>query len=544
MRKYKPSPVLKGIIVSFIVIIGVMIFATKILPKADNGDQASSPEVIDSQGSSQSTITESTGAGQGSSTQTPTANKNSKKQPDMIITCDSFIGYINLIEANGGLRTTPGSIMDQVGIDLEIQIVDNPDDYIRLLLSGKVNAVGCTSNRVAFLSTELDGIQWLVTTSHSFGADGIISKDTIKSVSDFVGKQIAVPQDGESEELLAYLVLNDDTLSDSQKKEIIANRIQLADASECGTVYFSNKVDIAATWEPHLTTASQRPGSHILFDTSSAPDFILSGFAGMSDWAEANAETVSKFIDGFFRSLDHEFTNYDVARSVVPLFSDMSDEEIREQLTEVLFCDYAENMSLYSGTIRTMHGVHCDTWAALGVHVDKSSASKIYTNKYVKMLADKYKTTMTEVSAVEKATEIVVTEEQSAKAANVDTVSFMQKNAVIEFQPDSAVFLDPDEAYAQMDEFVTAALAMRGTIISVAGNANVNPENQSEFSFTLSRSRAQAVADYLIQNGIDASRIVVTGNAGNDLRVPVGSPNDYLNRRTDVKFMTIEGLSQ
>ena len=108
----------------------------------------------------------------------------------------------------------------------------------------------------------------------------------------------------------------------------------------------------------------------------------------------------------------------------------------------------------------------------------------------------------------------------------------------VEFVADTAQFKNPDEAYAIMDGFVDIAKTLDGAIIQVEGN--INARNYTDSGQALSAERAKAVAKYFIASGIDANRIISIGNGNTKMVAEPGSPDAYLNRRTDVFFKIIE----
>ena len=81
---------------------------------------------------------------------------------------------------------------------------------------------------------------------------------------------------------------------------------------------------------------------------------------------------------------------------------------------------------------------------------------------------------------------------------------------------------------------------MDGAIIQIEGNIN-QVGDVTEEGKQLSYSRAQTVANYLVSQGIDGSRIVVIGN-GNSKMIgdPTTEEGKTANRRTDVMFKMIE----
>lgn len=116
----------------------------------------------------------------------------------------------------------------------------------------------------------------------------------------------------------------------------------------------------------------------------------------------------------------------------------------------------------------------------------------------------------------------------------------LTKSCTVNFVPDTAKFLDQAEAANTLNEFVEIAKTLDGAIIQIEGNIN-QVGDVTEEGKQLSYSRAQTVANYLVSQGIDGSRIVVIGN-GNSKMIgdPTTEEGKTANRRTDVMFKMIE----
>ena len=212
---------------------------------------------------------------------------------------DEWIGWKPIIDANQGLTTQPGSIFDKLGLQVNLSIINDGAESSSAMIAGDLNAAGYTTNRTAFLSSKFDAagvdIVMPVFTNYSAGGDGIICKEGTNNVSDLIGKKIGVPRFSEAQTLVIWFV-NKSDLTEAEKQGIIDSMILFDDAGRTGEAFFANQLDVAATWEPYLSMAAEQAGSKILFDTRASKSLIMDGIVFRADWAEANPESVTKFI--------------------------------------------------------------------------------------------------------------------------------------------------------------------------------------------------------------------------------------------------------
>lgn len=456
------------------------------------------------------------------------------------LSLDEWIGWKEIIDANGGLTTEKGSIYDGLGIKVNISIINDATQSSNAIISGKLDAAGYTINRTAFLSTKFKqaGIDVIMPyiTNYSNGGDGIIAKSSIKTVSDLVGAKIGVPQFSEAHTLVVWFV-NQSDLSETEKKSIIDGLIFFETPDEAAKAFFAGQIDVAATWEPYLTQAQNMSDAHVLFSTSSSSSLIMDGILFNKSFAESNPDLVSAFIEGSLKAAELYKTDMSTIKTVMPMFSTASDQDILDNCSVAKLTTYADNINLFKGTAKTIYSDMCGVWESVGETVNQELVNTLFDNKYITLLSDKFDVNdVTSTNATVK-----VTEEN--KQSVLDTVALLQKSATVNFIINTAKFTDSAEATKALNEFIEIAKVLDGTIIEIAGNTDPNPSSDPEDTANkmLSQQRAETVKQYFVLNGIPADRIITVGNgSGNPVVDNDTEEHKAMNRRTDVSFKCIE----
>ena len=464
-----------------------------------------------------------------------------KESADTInLSLDEWIGWKSIIDANGGLSTEKGSIYDKLGINVNISIINDAIQSSNALVSGQIDAAGYTINRTAFLSKKFQdaGVDVVMPfiTNFSNGGDGIIAKSNIKTVNDLTNAKIGVPQFSEAHSLVVWFV-NQSDLSDNDKDRIINNLVFFATPDEAAKAFFAGQVDVAATWEPYLTQAKNMSDAHILFSTASSSSLIMDGILFNADFAEKNPEVVSKFIDGALQASDLYATDLDTIKIVMPMFSTASDKDIKDNCVSAKLTTYADNINLFNGTARTIYTDMCAVWNSIGEAVNKDLVNTLYDNSYIKTLSGKYDANKT--TTVDN----VPTVTDDNKDEIVEAEALLQKSATVNFVINTAKFSNSIEATKALDEFISIAKVLDGTIIEIAGNTDPNPTTDPEDTANkmLSQQRAETVKQYFILNGIPANRIIAIGNGSSNPVVENDTEEHRtMNRRTDVSFKIVE----
>lgn len=476
---------------------------------------------------------------------TTTSSSNSTDETNIInLSIDEWVGYKNICDAAGGLTTQEGSIYDQLGIKVNINIINDPTQSSNALIAGDVDAAGYTINRVAFLSKKFQDANCDVifpyVTNFSNGGDGIIATSKINNVNDLVGARIGVPQFGESHAMIVWFVQNSN-LSEQEKKDIIDNLILFATADETAKAFFAGELDVAATWEPYLTQAQNMSDAHIFFSTASSKSLIMSGILFNKDFAEKNPTTVQKFIEGTLMASELYEEDMVTVKDVMPMFSTASNQDILDMCAGAKLTTWADNDELLGNEAKSIYTAMCNVWQSIGEEVVPEFVDTLFDKSYNDAIKVAFADNAEQKEVAKSSNVTQVTED------NMDTIlnsqAMLTKSATVTFIINTAKFDDPASASAALDEFIETAKILDGTIIEIAGNTDPNPKSDPEDTANklLSEQRAETVKQYFVLNGIDPKRIITVGNgSSNPMYENDTEEHRALNRRTDVSFKIIE----
>ena len=446
------------------------------------------------------------------------------------LSLDEWIGWKSIIDAEAT------GIYDELGIDVNINVINDATQSSNALIKGDLDAAGYTINRTAFLSSKFKNagveVTMPIVTNYSNGGDGIIAKSNITSVKDLVNAKIGVPEFSEAQTLVVWFVNNSD-LTQEQKDSIIDNLILFATPDEAAKAFFVGEVDVAATWEPYLTQAQNMTDAHILFSTASSTNLVLDGILFRKDFVDANPETVEKFVQGTLMAAEMYETEFDAIRSIMPMFSTASDDDIVANCVSAKLTTWKDNVDLLNGSAKIIYTDMCEVWQSIGESAEADMVDMIFDDTYVQAVGEYFSSIETSVDT----SKAVITEEN--KAAIAEAEALLSGTASVNFVPNLAQFLDANEASAELDEFIEIAKVLDGAIIQIEGN--IASDNDTEGGMNLSWERAETVKQYFVLNGINANRIITIGNGGSKPLAPNDcEENKKLNRRTDVSFKIIE----
>ena len=460
------------------------------------------------------------------------------------ISLDEWVGWKNLLDANGGLRTQPGSIYYNMGLDIEFVIINDADHSSSALIAGSIDGAGYTINRYAFLYEQFveNGLTpvYIGTLYASTGGDGVIARNQFSSIESLYGQRIGVARFSEAMAFMDWLIAQS-SLTTEQRATMRNDLVMFDSPDDAARAFFAGHLDAAVTWQPYLSQAQEAPGTHLLFCTTHATNLITGGLVFDYSFVQANEDMLVLMMQGAIEAKDMYLTELAVIRAAMPMFSLESDASIIEMAGDATLLTAREMRDSMQGIDQLLFAEMSDIWAYRGENASRDNAEIAFTNRIVSRL---------EVEAVDvfaAPPETVFTAEvrehvREQVEQRQDIASLLTMRADIRFEPNTAVILD-DGSFDAIDNFVDTATLINGAIILIEGNvANTGGHDESTpFALQLSYERAREVARQMQLRGISPNRMVIVGN-GIDSQI---APNNteagrILNRRTDVSFVILE----
>jgi len=170
---------------------------------------------------------------------------------------------------------------------------------------------------------------------HSYGSDGIVALEDIKKVEDLIGRRVAFARDDVGETFISYLFY---------EKGLSLNDVIIIPTGpdEAWKYFIEGKADAVVTWQPFLSKALKRPGSHLLTSTKENPDIIVDTLNFRRDIIQKNPELVKKLMKAWYRAVQYYEDHPEEASAIVAKYFNLTPEEYREQVKGLLWVDYKE----------------------------------------------------------------------------------------------------------------------------------------------------------------------------------------------------------
>ncbi len=250
------------------------------------------------------------------------------------------------------------------GLDVKFTDVEDPNDRLIALTAGRLEGMASTVD--AFARAQSNGVPAVEVfpIDASVGGDGILAKNTIKSVKDLKGQKVAVNQGSVSEWFLAQVLQkNGLTLADVKEQNM--------KSGEAGAAFVAGQVDVAVTWEPWLSKAKARSDGFVLVSSKEYPDLIMDSFAFRKDFVDKYPATVKEFMKAYYDAFDWFQKNTAEGLGIVGKATSETADDVKADLDTLTLFDLKKGKEImgtksYPGKINDNVKAAGDFWKAQG----------------------------------------------------------------------------------------------------------------------------------------------------------------------------------
>jgi NitT/TauT family transport system substrate-binding protein len=478
-----------------------------------------------------------------------------------------WAGWSPIILANEGFK--PGKVWQAPGgkpFKVELVLIDNPVtmrdayaagevhvgwatlDMVPLFLEGLVDRTGAPKD-----SRVMPRIYQQVDFSN--GGDGIVVRDSIKTVRDLAGKKLVLAQNSPSQ----FFALNMLVAGGLQPGDV--DMVYTEDAFQAAAAFNANK-DLAGcvSWAPDIYNLEKVRGNRMLVTTQTANRLIADVWFARADFAKDHPDKIEALVRGIFdamEALKSESNRAKVAELMAAGYNIPASETI-EMLGDAHSTNWAENYQFFVNRNNPANferiwkqayylyrrvGAISNPPVPFDQVMDFSVIQKLGTEPKYAETRDEYARSLPPKTLSE------------IRAENDEILT---NTVVIHFYPNSwdlrkkivrrSDGKEVEEPYDPrvdlvLDEVAALAQQFGNSRIVVEGHTDGSMKGQVPASMVreLSRLRAGSVQEALVERfSLDPNRFAVDGVGWDRPADPDQPGNHVLNRRVEVKVYSAE----
>jgi len=261
-----------------------------------------------------------------------------------------WAGWSPIILANNGFK--PGKLWKTPGgkdFKVELVLIDDPIAMRDAYAAGNLHIGGATLDMLPLFLEGLrkdsrvmprvyQQVDW------SNGGDGIVVRDTVKTMSDLRGKTVVLAQNSPSH----FFILNALINAGVQPAEVQFKFTQ--DAFQAAAAFNADKnLAGVVSWAPDIYNLEKVKGNHMLVTTATANKLIADVWFARADFAKDNADIMEGITRGIFDAMV-DLKSQDAKQKVAKLMAagySIPESDALGMLGDAHSTNYAENRDFF-----------------------------------------------------------------------------------------------------------------------------------------------------------------------------------------------------
>ena len=472
-----------------------------------------------------------------------------------------WAGWAPIIRANNGFK--PGKVWQAPGgkpFKVELVLIDDPVQMRDAYAAGEVHIGWATLDMLPLFVDSFAKDSRIMPRVYqqvdfSNGGDGIVVRDTVKTVRDLAGKKLVLAQNSPSQ----FFALN----------MLVAGGLQPADVE---MVYVSTAFEAAAafnrdksiagcvSWAPDIYNLADAKGNRMLVTTQTANRLIADVWFARADFAKDHPDKIEAIVRGIFDAMG-DLKSENARKEVAQLMADgytIPAADALSMLGDAHSTNWAENYQFFINRNNPANferiwkqaymlyrriGAISNNPVPFDQVMDFSVIQKLGKEPKYAESKDEYATSLPPRTV------------QQIRAENEEILT---NTIVIHFFPNTAELrkkvirrIDGKDVEEPYDARVDLVLDEAGALAKQFGNARIVVEGHTDSSMRgavpaamvkeLSLERARSVKDALVEKfKFDDNRFAVDG-LGWDRPADDDHPDNHaLNRRVEIKVYAAE----
>lgn len=226
------------------------------------------------------------------------------------------------------------------GVNAHVELMSDIPSAISALANDSIQIMGSSADLTPIVANGGLDVSNIVVADLGYGADGLLVKNDVQSVSDLKGKTIHVSLASPSHFFLRYV---------TEKEGLKKTDFTMADMppDQVGAAFAAGQVDYGMSWEPWLSQSSERKDGKVLFSSKDYLGAITDTWIARRDVMESRKEDIQKVLRAWFRALDFMKQNPAEANEIIARHFGLSVADLEPQMATVQFLTYEQNLDRF-----------------------------------------------------------------------------------------------------------------------------------------------------------------------------------------------------
>lgn len=226
------------------------------------------------------------------------------------------------------------------GVNVEVEQL-SLDSLLPAFGTGQVQMAISAADFMPIVADAGIAAKQILSTSVSYGADGLVVTNDVQRISDLKGKKVYAPYGFPSHFFFRYL---------AAKAGLSYQDVELVNLNpeEVGSSFVAGKINAGMTWEPWLSKAKERKDGKVLVTSREEAGIITDTLMARDDLVASRREDVKKVMRAFFEAVDWWERNPAEGNAIVAKNFNLTTDEFAPMKDTVRLSNLQTNLTKFS----------------------------------------------------------------------------------------------------------------------------------------------------------------------------------------------------
>ena len=196
------------------------------------------------------------------------------------------------------------------GLTVDPQIIEEASLTMAGVASGELQGTAATIDEIMKYRSGEMCFKAVYALDDSHGGDGILASADVAAFADLKGKDVGM-NEGSVSQFWFNILLKQNGMTESDVS--IVNMT----ADDAAAAFMAGQIEVAVTWEPHLTLAKEQKVGHVLISSDQTPGMIVDVIALRCDVIDGQPDDVKALVAGMIKAHEYLLANQEKAYEIM-----------------------------------------------------------------------------------------------------------------------------------------------------------------------------------------------------------------------------------
>jgi len=263
------------------------------------------------------------------------------------------------------------------GVDATIKFIPQKDRHLAIA-SGDVQCAATTVETWIVWNANGVPTKQVVQLDKSFGADGMVVRNTIGKISDLKGKTVAASSPGTAPFFTLAWMLKKNGLT---VKDVTVVNLEPGPAAQA---FVAGQNDAAMTYEPYLSTVRDKPEAGKIIATTLDYPMIMDTFGCTPKFINDNPKLVQALVNSYFDAVDMIRAEPKKSFEIMGAAVKQTGEQFEKSQSYLRWQDRAANAKFFAGDLQAFSREAAELLLELGIIKTVPDINAIIDTRFLK----------------------------------------------------------------------------------------------------------------------------------------------------------------